>query len=239
MTYHVGAPLVQTLFTSRYLLQLQSLTSTLLNAESTSDDLLNQIIIPYMHSFRLCMYLVWTELTRGHMYDGEDFASDTAGLWEGGKEWSVPRLGSARVDGLESVGDGLGYDECDLMLEDVVERMEAGLEWLETAGCELAGSYLLVLCGLTVVLRIRCGSSAGRGGSAQSSDTLSKGKFSPLLGHTVRITQSPGNVIHRTSCHTSSSSSPHRTKPCPSPTLPDLFRRRTATSSLFSPSLYL
>jgi hypothetical protein len=95
------------------------------------------------------MYLVWNEFTRGHVYDGEDFMSDTAGLWDGGKEWSVPRLnekGTGR-SGMRGVGAGagmgeeegmdiLGYDECDLMLEDVVERIDAGVEWLDTAGCE-------------------------------------------------------------------------------------------------------
>ena len=71
------------------------------------------------------------------MYDGEDFTSDTAGLWEGGKEWSVPRLGKTGVPGVSEDGvDTLGYDECDLMLEDVVERMDQGLKWLDTAGCE-------------------------------------------------------------------------------------------------------
>lgn len=75
--------------------------------------------------------------------------SDTAGLWEGGKEWSVPRLdgrgrggsGMSGADagagmGKEEGMDILGYDECDLMLEDVVERIDAGVEWLVTAGCE-------------------------------------------------------------------------------------------------------
>lgn len=75
--------------------------------------------------------------------------SDTAGLWESGKEWSVPRLhergrgGNGMRAGGAGVGMGeeegmniLGYDECDLMLEDVVERIDAGLDWLDTAGCE-------------------------------------------------------------------------------------------------------
>jgi hypothetical protein len=38
--------------------------------------------------------------------------------------------------GEEEGMDILGYDECDLMLEDVVERIDAGVEWLVTAGCE-------------------------------------------------------------------------------------------------------
>jgi hypothetical protein len=86
------------------------------------------------------MYLVWTELTRGHVYDGEDFTSDPAGLWERGKEWAVPRPQGGGRGGDDSREDGedrdeeekgvLGYDECDFMLEDVLKRMDEGLDWL-------------------------------------------------------------------------------------------------------------
>lgn len=83
------------------------------------------------------MYLVWTELTRGHVFDGEDFTSDPAGLWERGKEWAVPRpQGGVETGGDQGVDDGqegegvLGYDECDFMLEDVLKRMDEGLDWL-------------------------------------------------------------------------------------------------------------
>ena len=81
MTYHTGATLVQTLFTSKHFLDLHALTLDLLNTEfefdsdlnptgsgpyashNLSRQLLHHILIPYLHALRLCMYLVWTELT--------------------------------------------------------------------------------------------------------------------------------------------------------------------------------
>jgi hypothetical protein len=162
MTYHTGATLVQTLFTSKHFLDLHALTLDLLNTESNPDStstsnsanidpsqsstlsrqLLHHLLIPYLHALRLCMYLVWTELTRGHVYDGEDFTSDTAGLWDRGKEWAVPRTRSGmgqdeEVDEDEDEGKGvLGYDECDFMLEDVLKRIEEGVDWSSRSECE-------------------------------------------------------------------------------------------------------
>jgi len=103
------------------------------------------------------MYLVWTELTRGHVFDGEDFTSDPAGLWERGKEWAVPRpRGGAWggeeggvEDDEEEEGKGvLGYDECDFMLEDVLKRMDEGLDWLTQSEGECAEGTMLGSRGL-------------------------------------------------------------------------------------------
>lgn len=141
MTYHDGAPLVQTIFLSRHFLQLYSLTLLSLPSNPTvSDLLLYHVLIPYLHSLRLSMYLVWTELTRGNVFDGEDFFSDPSGLWDRGKEWTVPRLGRMENadEGEEETGLGgmLGSAECDWMLEDVAERTIDGLRWLERSGCK-------------------------------------------------------------------------------------------------------
>ena len=101
------------------------------------------------------MYLVWTELTRGHVFDGEDFTSDPAGLWERGKEWAVPRPRGGEEGGLdgdeewEEEGKGvLGYDECDFMLEDVLRRMDEGLDWLTQSEGECEEGTMLGSRGL-------------------------------------------------------------------------------------------
>lgn len=127
MTYHTGASLVQTLFMSRHMLQLYHLTLATLDDGDESGTLLSQVLVPYVHAVRLCMTLVWNELIKGNVQDGEDFTSDTGGLWPYGLEWNVPRPEGTDAD--------QGQD-CDWMLEDVLERIEWGLEWLDTAGCK-------------------------------------------------------------------------------------------------------
>ncbi len=105
MTYHEGGPLVNSVFTSRHMLNISLLTSTPNDVNITSDptrppELTHLVFRSYLLMYNLTLHLIWHELARGNgnVYDGEDFMSDTAGLWGDGQEWPV-------VDGSVEAGE--------------------------------------------------------------------------------------------------------------------------------------
>lgn len=136
MTYHTGTTLVQTIYTSKHFINLHHISVT---TRPDTQPLLYHLLLPYIHALRLCFHLVWNELAKGNLVDGEDWWSDTFGLWEAGREWETPKLGAAaqvahhkrKQD--EEAGLDVGFDADDWMLEDVLDRMEEGLLWLSDA----------------------------------------------------------------------------------------------------------
>jgi hypothetical protein len=117
MTYHEGTPLVNSIFTSRHMLDLNKMSDS--PSSYTPFDplrppeLVHLVLRVYLLMYNLCLHLVWHELARGNgnVYDGEDFMSDTAGLWRSGEEWPVG----------------------DMSLDDILDMYEDATQWLEAS----------------------------------------------------------------------------------------------------------
>lgn len=147
MTFHQGTPLVSSVYLSNHFLNLRDLTLS-----PSLPPLVEHILVPYLHGLRLCLHIVWYELIRGNLFDGEDFTSDTAGLWERGKEWKTPSLGRtfepggngdevyANADNAENEPQE-EQDEAEWTVEDVFDRIDASLAWLETQNGESDGLW--------------------------------------------------------------------------------------------------
>lgn len=115
MTYHEGGPLVNSVFTSRHILNISALSSTPTDDApdpSRPPELTHLVLRAYLLMYNLTLHLIWHELARGNgnVYDGEDFMSDTAGLWGDGREWPVVdgavELGEEAEEWLESTEEG-------------------------------------------------------------------------------------------------------------------------------------
>lgn len=100
MAFHAGWPLVPTVFTSRHLLELDTLRS--MDDDSTS--LLRSVLIPYVEAYNTSLAYAWQELARGAVFEGEDWLGDMAGRedWEVGE---VEGVTSEAVDGLGGIGE--------------------------------------------------------------------------------------------------------------------------------------
>ncbi|CAG8575659.1 7898_t:CDS:2 [Diversispora eburnea] len=88
MSWHSGHSLSQTLFTCMYLLRAMELEPELFSNNSSDD--INQNSIPiefvililksYVLGIAKCCQLVWDEMTKGHVYEEEDFATNKYGI---------------------------------------------------------------------------------------------------------------------------------------------------------------
>ncbi len=92
MTYHQGVPLVSSLFISRHILAvdfLRSCPDALLDASPATSELPSLALHTYIRLFYLANHLAWHEMIRGNVYDGEDWMSDTCGVWDREGEWPL------------------------------------------------------------------------------------------------------------------------------------------------------
>lgn len=106
MAWHAGWPLVPTVFTSRHLLTLNSLTDEPENAPH-HNNLLYRILVPYLEAYNVSLGYAWQELARGAVFDGEDWMGDMAGR----EEWDVEALDLGDLDEVGEALEGLEIGE--------------------------------------------------------------------------------------------------------------------------------
>lgn len=106
MAWHAGWPLVPTVFTSRHLLTLNSLTDEPENA-AHHNSLLYRILVPYLEAYNVSLGYAWQELARGAVFEGEDWMGDMAGR----EEWDVEALDLGDLEEVGEVLEGLEIGE--------------------------------------------------------------------------------------------------------------------------------
>lgn len=79
MAFHAGWPMIPTTFTSRHLLN-----PSLLQPSSTT---IQRALASYLEAYKRSLALVWQELSKGAVFEGEDWMGDLGGLWGDGEEW--------------------------------------------------------------------------------------------------------------------------------------------------------
>ncbi|PKC15017.1 Mak10-domain-containing protein [Rhizophagus irregularis] len=147
MTWHSGHSLSQTLFTCMYFHHVSELNPELFinspNDDSTDSDSPIEFVILVLKSYVLgtikCCHLVWDEMTKGNVYEEEDFSTNKYGI---------------------SMYENFPDSQCIKLIEDAEAWMEQhGCKWIRQKGqhdCEnvirailsrlhLRKSFLLVL----------------------------------------------------------------------------------------------
>lgn len=81
MAFHSGWAPIPTIFTSRHLLHLSLLQRT------ASPTPTQRALVGYLECFKRSFALVWQELSKGAVFEGEDWMGDLGGLWGDGEEF--------------------------------------------------------------------------------------------------------------------------------------------------------